>query len=287
MPAMRALHLLSPALLLALACSPKPVQQATAELEARGVTPDARSLYRSLRQGDNDLVELLVTAGVRPNLGLRRALEAGRCDALEVMVRAGYPAAESIAGAALLLAHDRGQGDCVAALRRAGVVLDGTFRGVVRLTARLAAMDQGAALRHAAVFGLSLDPRDPYGRSPLIDMVRRRSPPGVESLLTARAPLDSADLAGSTALHHALWIGEDALASRLLAAGADPLHRDRDGWDALAVAARTGSAEMVRALLARGVPPDARTRQGWTALALAEFEGHTEVVALLQGEASS
>jgi uncharacterized protein len=267
--------------LLVPACA-DPVDRAADELRRRGVAVDTRSLYRSVRQGDLETVELLVAAGVRPNLALRRALEAGRCEALEAILGAGYPRDNGIAGAALLMAQARGQGDCVAALRRAGVTLDGSYRGVLSLCARLVAMKQGAVLRQATLFRLSLDPRDDYGRTPLMEMVRRGAADGVRALLAAGAALDAVDRAGSTALHHALWLGHEDIARLLLASGADPRRRDRDGWDALAIAARTGSRPMVEALLARGASVDATTREGWSALALAEFEGHGGVVEALR-----
>lgn len=268
--------------LAAAGCADRNVADAASELERRGVTVDARSLYRSLRQGDLETVELLVAAGVRPNLALLRALEAERCEALEVMLEAGFPRDNGIAQAALLMAQARGQGDCVAALRRAGVVLDGSYQGIVAVTGRLAAMKQGEVLRQAVVFGLPLDGRDAYGRTPLMEMVRRDSMPGVEALIAAGADLEARDLAGGSALHHALWAGHEAIARRLLEAGADPEHRDRDGWDALSVAARTGSLHMVELLLARGASPGNVNRQGWTAAELAELEGHIEIVAALR-----
>src|SRR5579863_8697987 len=69
--------------------------------------------------------------------------------------------------------------------------------------------------------------------------------------------------------------GCDALAKKLLDAGASLLARDRRGAAALAHAAREGHVKLVEFFLAQGAPIDARNVEGTTALfAAAEGQKH-------------
>ena len=76
--------------------------------------------------------------------------------------------------------------------------------------------------------------------------------------------------------------GCEALARKLLDAGASPLARDRRGAGPLAHAARGGQIKLVELFLAKGAPIDARNVDGGTALfAAAEAEKHSTVALLL------
>ena len=78
--------------------------------------------------------------------------------------------------------------------------------------------------------------------------------------------------------------GCEALARKLLDAGASLLARDRRGAMPLAHAARGGQSELVELFLAKGAPIDARNVDGGTALfAAAEAEKHS-TVALAAGQ---
>jgi ankyrin repeat protein len=250
-------------------------------LEARGIEAASGSLTRAIREDDRELVGLLVRAGVRPKRGLRRAIVADRCAALTAMLDAGYPTAGATGTAALLLAQARGRLECVETLRRAGIDIDGSQRGVVSLVRRLVSLGDGDALSMAGRNGLSLDVVDESRRSVLIALTLRGDEEAVRALVAAHVDLDLGDRAGVTALEYALWQKNEDLAALLLDAGADPSLRDRDGWDALAVAARSGAVATVRRLLDAGLEPDGLTRQGWTALSLAVVEGHDAVVEAL------
>lgn len=59
------------------------------------------------------------------------------------------------------------------------------------------------------------------------------------------------------------------IAAALMAAGADPCSKDRDGLTPLMVAAFEGHADVVSLLLARGVEVDAINKNGHTALHMA------------------
>ena len=76
--------------------------------------------------------------------------------------------------------------------------------------------------------------------------------------------------------------GCEALARKLLDAGASLLARDRRGAGPLAHAARGGQIKLVELFLAKGAPIDARNVDGGTALfAAAEAEKHSTVALLL------
>src|SRR5271169_2239211 len=72
--------------------------------------------------------------------------------------------------------------------------------------------------------------------------------------------------------------GCEALAQKLLDAGASLLARDRRGASPLAHAARGGHLKLAELFLAKGAPIDARNVDGGTALpAAAEVEKHSTV----------
>ncbi len=86
----------------------------------------------------------------------------------------------------------------------------------------------------------------------------------------------------NAALFGAAATGCVALARRLMADGASPLARDRQGAMPLALAARGGSVALVELFLAAGAPIDSRDLNGATALgAAAESERPATAAALL------
>jgi ankyrin repeat protein len=148
------------------------------------------------------------------------------------------------------------------------------------------------------------------------DAARRGDAEAVGTLLARGADVDAALGDGMTGLHWAARAGDDAIARRLVSAGADleattrigahtPLHvaakAGRDAVVALLLeasgnanaltttgatplhfAAASGSVEAVIALLAHDADPDAREPQwGQTPLMFAAASGRTEVVAAL------
>ena len=69
-------------------------------------------------------------------------------------------------------------------------------------------------------------------------------------LLAQRVHLEAVDHVECTALHCAAALGDDALAVRLLKAGASPRARDAEGLTPLHLAARAASAKQPPPLLA-------------------------------------
>ncbi len=150
--------------------------------------------------------------------------------------------------------------------------------------------------------------------SPLANAAEKADWLRVQQLLKAKAPVQSTQADGMTALHWAahhdhlatakalLAAGADAKATNrygisplslacvngntdlvemLLAAGADANTTLRGGETVLMTAARTGKPGPVTALLNRGADVNAKEHRGQTALMWAAAEGHAVVVELL------
>ncbi len=73
----------------------------------------------------------------------------------------------------------------------------------------------------------------------------------VESRISSRVKIDSRDSNRRTPLMYAAWNGYDDIANRLLAAGANPELRDRDGNNAFDYAASRGLVDSLHFLLQR------------------------------------
>ncbi len=73
-----------------------------------------------------------------------------------------------------------------------------------------------------ALLAVGLDPSipDDDGKTPLLLAVAARSLPAVEALLDAGARIDARDYTGETAIDRAVRLGDDAIVTRLAAAGA-------------------------------------------------------------------
>lgn len=76
-------------------------------------------------------------------------------------------------------------------------------------------------------------------------------------------------------------VGKVAKLTHVLKQGGDANDADDDGYSALHGAAENGHLDCVRALIAAGADPHPRTRDGLTPLDLAEMEGHEEIAELL------
>jgi ankyrin repeat protein len=82
-------------------------------------------------------------------------------------------------------------------------------------------------------------------------------------------------------LCHAARRGDEASTRTLLAAGAKPGVRTRDGNTALHIAAARNNVSVMRLLLTSGASPDERNGRGLTPLMLAAMAGHAAPVSLL------
>ena len=106
----------------------------------------------------------------------------------------------------------------------------------------------------------------------------------VSLLLERGAPVNATDEWEGrhfTALHVAAEGGHEAVARRLLDAGADPMPRSRNDDTPLHRAAFHGGVATVRVLLERGADVDAGAHLDETALHLSAAQGHAAVVQVL------
>jgi ankyrin repeat protein len=85
---------------------------------------------------------------------------------------------------------------------------------------------------------------------------------------------------GQSALHCAAINGHEALAQRLLGAGADIKAADYEGNSCLHIAAAQGSNEILRILLNAGAKVSAKNQAGYTALQLAQ---NAQTIDVLKG----
>ncbi|KAJ8246699.1 hypothetical protein GJAV_G00254410 [Gymnothorax javanicus] len=132
--------------------------------------------------------------------------------------------------------------------------------------------------------GADTDVRDAEGR-PLLYLLVLEGRREMAAMLIrkGRAPLESRDSEGRTALHVAAWQGSLEAVGLLLKAGADADARDGEGRPPLHTAAWRGHASVARLLLDSGGASVDRAcfQQGATALCIAAQEGHAELVAVL------
>lgn len=122
--------------------------------------------------------------------------------------------------------------------------------------------------------------------SPLIGAARRLEVDLVQSLLAASAPADVVDEAGESPLLATILSAppdsDDAnkIVNALLAKGANPNRRAKDGRRPLHLAASRGQEAIVKALLAKGAHVDDEVN-GTSPLEEAEANGHQEVAKIL------
>jgi ankyrin repeat protein len=96
--------------------------------------------------------------------------------------------------------------------------------------------------------------RNDEGNTPLHAALAGRGVGRISTTLLARgADVRAADAGGHTALHHAAFLDDIGLVNTILAHGADPTLRNRNGDTALAIAEQQGHASVARRL--RGEQP--------------------------------
>jgi ankyrin repeat protein len=100
-------------------------------------------------------------------------------------------------------------------------------------------------------------------------------------LLAQKAPVNTVDPDGTTALHWAVRDNDVDLAGKLIRAGADVKAANRYGVTPLYLAAQNASPEMLRLLLKSGADPNAAVNLGETALMTVARTGNVEAAKVL------
>ncbi len=101
------------------------------------------------------------------------------------------------------------------------------------------------------------------------------------SAFAQKAPVNTVDPDGTTALHWAARNNDVDLAARLLKAGANPKAANRYNVTPFYLAAQNGSAEMLQLLLKAGVDPNATTNLQETALMTVARNGNVDAAKVL------
>ena len=190
----------------------------------------------------------MVAAGAGDHRLVRRLLTAG----------AEVDAANRNGGTALMFAAKAGSLPTVEALLERGA--DVTAEAVTGWTALTLAAAKGhseVAARLAEAGG-RVNHLDAYGWTPLMRAIGNGY--GAAALRLLELPgvaVETADLQGRTALHHAARTGLTRVAAELVRRGADPRRRDRRGRTPVEIARAAGHSDLVR-VLQRGAPAETR-----------------------------
>ncbi len=116
----------------------------------------------------------------------------------------------------------------------------------------------------------------------LIQLVKARDARAVAAVLAqGAADANAAEADGTTALHWATHLDDDATVDLLLSAGADASVENRYGVAPLSLASTNGNAAIVGRLLGAGADANWATREGQTALMTAARTGSADTIDLL------
>jgi uncharacterized protein len=119
------------------------------------------------------------------------------------------------------------------------------------------------------------------GEAPLADAVERNDRAEVQRLLIEVVAVNQPQADGMTALHWAAYHDDLALATELIARGADVKAANRYGVSALSLACQNGNGELVVLLLTKGADANTTLRGGETALMTAARTGRIACVRAL------
>ncbi len=120
--------------------------------------------------------------------------------------------------------------------------------------------------------GATIEKRDPFGRTPLINAAWAGREDIVALLLLRGANVNAKDKLGSTALHKAVRSGNTAAVILLLSEGADIDAQTKEGRTPLHVAANLNKPAMIRLLIRSGADTTLKDNQGRTPEQLATAE---------------
>lgn len=182
---------------------------------------------------------------------------------------AGHAAADEIHVAALT-----GDVAAIAALLDAGTPVDAPDPNGTPLIWALIGQ-QAQAARLLIENGADPNAQTPTGWPPLVYAIKMADGGLLEAMLARGADPDAG--AVLTPLGAAVEDGHTVMVERLLAAGADPSVRMKEGWTALHKAAETGRTDIARLLLRAGAGVNALTDSGRPALHYAVQRGHDDL----------
>jgi ankyrin repeat protein len=115
----------------------------------------------------------------------------------------------------------------------------------------------------------------------LIDAARAGDAAAARALLAERADVNAREPDGTTALHYAVYRGQESLVRDLIQAGADVKTANEYGATPLSEAAVLGDVAILRQLLEAGVDVNAPNQEGQTALMVVARSSNVEAARLL------
>ena len=259
---------------------------------AKGVKVRDYYLWNAVNSKHAELVLLLVSAGVNPNVAphgssaLVRAIEHGEDEIALELVKAGADANLLGGNLPLLVAAEKGNTRIAAALLDAGANIDAAGDTTIGEDDELEVPTKSAAADIVKKLIKRVDQRGVVeAGTPLIVATRSGDEAMVKLLVERGADTSITDKQGVTALAWATRLNDRAIVELLKKAGAKkPEFLEGSIATALWAAAKNGDAARVRELLSRGAKPDVvvEDREGkHLALVSAAKEGHLEVVQLL------
>jgi len=125
---------------------------------------------------------------------------------------------------------------------------------------------------------VNVNAKDLAGKTALHHAVEKNDKKIIKELLDRRADINAKDLAGKTALHYAVEMNDKKIIKELLDRGADVNAKDSNGYTALHTAVYYGYREIVELLLEKGSDVNVTDRFGRTPLQIAESHGFEEIV---------
>ena len=289
------------------------------DLNARNFTGEA-ALHQAVRKQNADFATYLVDRGakleVRDNRGLTPLAVAAReaqTKIAQYLLKAGAKCdARDYSGSTpLYQAVETGQLDLIRTLVQSGSdILAKNAAGEYPL---LASLKKGQAVLREILGNASMDKADSEGKTPLRLLVETRAPADMLNLaLSSGADPSSRDRFANTPLHAALTQKDNATASLLLVAHADPFAPNYQGITPTALAladpsllkdfvlaaglgssdvlgegflhyaVRAGKADAVKLLLDLGADKGAKNISGETAYDVAKTKGDAMIQALFQ-----
>ena len=299
------------------ALTPKITQQAAqAELQRRGISAGEydRKLHDAAKDGDAELVKLLIDAGTDVNKAnanewtpLCTAAANGRTDCVKLLINAGADVnkADEDSETPLFTAAANGHAECMKLLIAAGADVNKVDKEGWTPLCMAAWKGRTECVKLLINAGADVNKADKAGWTPLYWAAYNGQTECVKLLINAGADVNKADkLSGYTPLYMAEEEGHTECAELLRAAGnthvptiEEPAptpkitqqtaqaELQRRGISAgeydrkLLYAAENGNAELMKLLIAAGA--DVNKSYGWTPLYRAADYGHAECVKLL------
>ena len=126
-----------------------------------------------------------------------------------------------------------------------------------------------------------VDSRTSNGKTALMAAARRGDNALALRLLAAGADVQAVNNGGGSPLHYAAWFGDPATVALLIDHGAVIDQQSNNGWTALMMTAAKNHSEAASTLLRRGAAPDLADIYDWTPLMRAAHAGHTPVLLVL------